>query len=84
MKEVKNFSIKIKTLEETLRAAKSYFSDMRHEQELKWFETWIQAQIGLAAEGLDGCPKCHNDPDKTPGAIPCERCGAVGQQPWGG
>lgn len=84
MNDVKNLAARVKTLEEVLKAAKSYFSDSRHKRELEWFKSWIQAQIGLAAEGLDDCPKCHNNSKRTLGGISCEHCGAIGQQPWGG
>lgn len=84
MNKIKDLSVRIKALEDALAAAKKYFSDTRHERELEWFEEWVQSQIGLAAEGLDECPACHNNPGKVAGGTPCKRCDMIGMQPWGG
>jgi hypothetical protein len=84
MQKIKELTKRIETLEDIRKATKSYFSNYRHKRELEWFESWIEAQIALAAEGLDKCPKCDNNLNTVPGGRPCEHCGAIGQQPWGG
>lgn len=84
MKAIQSTETRLKLLKQLRYASRKYFSDVRHKEQLEWLESWISAQEGLAAEGLDECPKCKSDPYKTPGGCPCEHCGAIGQQPWGG
>ena len=83
-KRFKKLNERLQFIKKTRAAAKEYFSSTKHKKELGWFMSWLDAQVALVAGNLDKCPKCKDDPYKTPGGCPCEHCGAIGQQPWGG
>lgn len=74
----------IQNLDDALRAAKTYFSDVRERQDLEMFASWIEAKKDLILAELDTCPKCELNPRKQAGGIPCEHCGMIGTLPWGG
>ena len=50
----------------------------------RWFFSYFEARIKMKEKGLDTCPKCKFNPNKTPSSIGCDECGLVGQCPWGG
>jgi hypothetical protein len=85
-KRINDLSTKIEVLTSILPIARNYMAcrGPRSDEDFEMFKSWVEAQIALAAENLDECPKCKSNPNKQMGGIPCERCGAIGLQPWGG
>ena len=59
-------------------------NDERHyKHDIKQLQDRVDMLLGYIKR-TSKCEKCGGDPNRTPGMIPCEECGLIGNAPWGG
>lgn len=77
---------RIQDFDEILDRVKEYCAcrGQRSQQDVEMFASWLKAKKNIILNGEKTCPKCGLEPHKQVGGIPCDYCGMIGLQPWGG